>query len=52
MKGHYVLSPRAQADIENIWDYSANRWGPEQAEMYVREIWRRIKKIASRPTMG
>jgi plasmid stabilization system protein ParE len=23
----YVLRPRAQRDIEDIWDYSAQNWG-------------------------
>jgi toxin ParE1/3/4 len=34
----YVLSPAAGADLEQIWDYTAERWGQEQAERYVRAI--------------
>jgi toxin ParE1/3/4 len=52
MTGRYVLSPRAQADLDNIWDYSAKRWGKEQAEAYTREIWQRIEKVAARPATG
>lgn len=33
-----VLRPRAVRDIEQIWDYSAERWGVAQAERYVRAI--------------
>lgn len=27
----FVLSPAARADIGQIWDYSAERWGADQA---------------------
>jgi hypothetical protein len=28
------LSPRAALDLDEIWDYTAKRWGVEQAETY------------------
>ena len=34
----FVLSPAARADIGQIWDYSAERWGADQAERYVLGI--------------
>jgi toxin ParE1/3/4 len=34
----YVLSPRARADLSEIWDYSAEHWGSAQADRYVRLI--------------
>ncbi len=34
----HVLSPAAQLDLEQIWDYTCDRWGDDQAEKYVREI--------------
>ena len=34
----YVLSPAAQADIEQIWDYTVRRWGEAQAGKYVLAI--------------
>lgn len=34
----YFLSPAAKADIEQIWDYTVERWGEEQAERYVLAI--------------
>ena len=37
----YVLSPRAQADLDEIWDYSAKHWGENRAEVYIRELWQR-----------
>lgn len=33
-----AFSPLAIADIEAIWDYSAENWGPDQADRYTDEI--------------
>ena len=33
-----TFSPAAAADIENIWDYSAEHWGPDQADRYTDEL--------------
>jgi toxin ParE1/3/4 len=48
----YVLSPRARGDIEGIWDYTAERWGLDQAETYLRDIQRAIETITADPTRG
>ncbi len=42
-----VLSPRAKADLNEIWEYSLIQWGVEQAEKYVRELWSVIEAQAS-----
>lgn len=34
----FVLSPAAQADVEEIWDYTAENWGVDQAESYTQDI--------------
>ena len=34
----FAFSPAAQADIEEIWDYTVSRWGEAQAERYTRDI--------------
>ena len=34
----YALSPAAQVDLEEIWDYTVRRWGEVQAERYTRDI--------------
>jgi toxin ParE1/3/4 len=47
-----VLSPRAQADLEGIWDYTASRWDAKQAELYVRQIQSAIERIARDPRLG
>lgn len=33
-----AFSPAAEADIAEIWDYSADRWGPDQADSYIDAI--------------
>ncbi len=32
------FSPAAIADLEGIWDYTAEQWGPDQAEHYIDSI--------------
>jgi toxin ParE1/3/4 len=49
---HNVLSPRAQRDIDEIWDYSASIWGVQQAEVYVRQIRRAVEIVAEDPYRG
>lgn len=48
----YALSPAAQADLEQIWDYTCQRWSDDQAETYVREIQRAIELVADNPLIG
>lgn len=45
----YTLSPRAKADIEDIWDFTEKRWGLNQAKRYTRELQRAIETIARDP---
>ena len=46
---HFILSPLAQADLGDIWDYSAERFGLDRAEKYLREIQSAIELMASSP---
>ena len=48
----YVLSPAARADLEQIWDYTCQRWDDDQAEEYVREIQRAIERVVDNPMIG
>jgi toxin ParE1/3/4 len=34
----FVLSPAAELDLDDVWDYSAEHWGLNQAERYIRMI--------------
>jgi toxin ParE1/3/4 len=38
VSSRYVLSPLAQADLSDIWDYSDSQWGADQADAYVLAI--------------
>lgn len=38
MSSRYLLSPAAQAHLEEIWDCTYDRWGVDQAEQYLREL--------------
>ena len=48
----YLLSPAAQADLEEIWDYTAERWDVDQAEEYMRGLQHAIKRAATNPRVG
>jgi toxin ParE1/3/4 len=47
-----ILSPRAKADIEEIWDYTEERWGLRQARSYTRELQKAFETIARDPRKG
>jgi toxin ParE1/3/4 len=51
MKG-YVLSPRAQKDIDDIWEYTVEHWNVRQAEIYLRQIRRAIETVAAEPNIA
>jgi toxin ParE1/3/4 len=48
----YLLSPRAVADVEEIWDYTERRWDADQAERYNRVLEHGIEQIARDPRRG
>jgi toxin ParE1/3/4 len=47
-----VLSPRAPTDLDDIWAYTAKRWGNDQAESYIRRIGQSIAVVAMQPGIG
>lgn len=48
----YALSPAAQADLEEIWDYTVGRWGMAQAERYTRDIQATCEALAGGALVG
>ncbi len=42
-----AFSRVAEADIDGIWDYSAENWGVDQAEQYTRDIRDACRALAS-----
>ena len=45
----WALTPRARRDLEDIWKYSAARWGLDQADDYVRALISVVRRIAKDP---
>lgn len=48
----YVLSPRAEADLEDIWDYTVERWSPAQADKYHSDLMAAIARLGQNPRLG
>lgn len=34
----YIVRPRAQIDLEDIWRYTLDNWGEAQADRYLGEL--------------
>ena len=43
----YILSPAARADLDSIWEYTAETWGLDQAERYIFDIRTACEALAS-----
>jgi toxin ParE1/3/4 len=48
----YLLSPRAQADLGEIWDHTQSRWGRDQAERYLLQIRAALELLSQNPRLG
>lgn len=46
------LSPRARADLGRIWDDSAERWGVDQADRYIRLLAGSFARLAEGSAQG
>lgn len=42
-----ALAPAAEADIDQIWDYTAVKWGADQADTYTDDIRNTCMRLAS-----
>lgn len=47
-----LLTPKAHSDIEEIWDYTAEKWGVDQAEIYLLSIQRALEGLADGSTIS
>jgi len=52
MAGTYLLSPRAETDLEEIWHYTAERWSVKQAESYTNDIFDTFERLAEGVMVG
>jgi toxin ParE1/3/4 len=48
----FLLSPAARADLTEIWDYTAGRWGIDQAERYIRALTTACEELADQRRTG
>lgn len=49
---HYKLTPKAIADLDPIWRYSAENWSVDQADRYIDDLIRIFELLVSMPTMA
>lgn len=48
----FKLTNKAVADLNEIWEYTADKWSEKQADKYYRELMESCKWIADNPTLG
>ncbi len=48
MMARVVWSPLAQVDLDDIWEYSFETWGLDQAELYLEGIRLRAQHLLER----
>lgn len=48
----YRFSNKALLDLENIWDYTAETWSENQAELYFNQIIRTCSELSDNPNIG
>ena len=49
---HYQLTPKALADLDAIWRFSAEQWSVDQADLYVDDFTRIFELLVSMPEMA
>lgn len=52
MKPRYALRQLAENDLEEIWLYSLQEWGIEQADKYIRALLARFDWLSENPLIG
>jgi len=48
----YRLRPKAQADIEDIWNYTGRTWGIRQARKYISALRDACNDLVMNPDIG
>ena len=48
----YRLRPKAEADLEDIWRYSASHWSDRQADSYIEAVLDALDLLAKEPLRG
>lgn len=45
----YLFKPRAEQDLEDIYDYTVSEFGEEQADLYTRSLFDTFQQLADTP---
>jgi len=48
----YLLRPAAETDLDDIWNFTANRWTDDQANRYYRQLIDAFERLAGAPALG
>jgi toxin ParE1/3/4 len=48
----YALTPRARADLDEIWDHSTQEWGSARAETYLLAFKSAFESLTAHPHLG
>lgn len=48
----YRLSPAAEADLDDIWIYTATTWSTEQAEIYISHLFDTFVLLGNNQGLG
>ena len=48
----FELTPRATADLEDVWDYSAEAWSVAQADRYFEQLLETCALLGRNPKLG
>ncbi len=52
MSLHTELSPKAEADLDDIWVFTESLWGETQAEAYLQRIASAVDTLAQQSSIG
>jgi toxin ParE1/3/4 len=48
----YRLGPKGTSDLAEIFDYTVDTWGEQQAENYIDELAKCFQRLADSPGLG
>jgi toxin ParE1/3/4 len=48
----YHLSHLAKKDLQNIWDYTTQKWSESQAEQYILQLKSALSQICLQPNLA
>ncbi|MCF2948521.1 type II toxin-antitoxin system RelE/ParE family toxin [Paraglaciecola aquimarina] len=52
MPNKFNVTPRAKADLRDIWLYTVQTWNEMQADRYITSLFNRFQWLAERPQVG